>query len=111
MKIAVVGSRNLTVGEDALDKYLADADEIVSGGARGVDTSAAEFAKRRGVKLVEILPKYNIYGRGATIVRNKEIVDCADKVIVFWDGSSKGTLSVIKYAQSINKPCDVIVIQ
>ena len=33
------------------------------------------------------------------IVRNKEIVDYADKIIAFWDGASKGTLSVIKYAE------------
>ena len=39
MKVAVVGSRNLQV--DDLGKYLPDGvTEIVSGGARGVDTSA-----------------------------------------------------------------------
>ena len=44
MKVAVIGSRNLTVAN--LEKYLpAGVTEIVSGGARGVDTSAREYMR------------------------------------------------------------------
>ena len=107
MKIAVIGSRNVTVSD--LDLYLSEGDEVVSGGARGVDACAAEYAERKGMKLTVFLPKYERYGRAATIVRNKEIVEYADKVIAFWDGSSKGTLSVIQYAQKTGKPCEVIL--
>ena len=107
MKIAVVGSRNLTNAE--IDKYITeDVDEIVSGGAIGVDSCAAEYAKRRGLKLTEFFPQYDKYGRAAPIVRNKDIVNYADKIIVFWNGSSKGTLSVIKYAQKIGKHIEII---
>ena len=43
MKVAVIGSRGLSVKD--LGKYLpADTTEIVSGGARGVDTSAKEYS-------------------------------------------------------------------
>ncbi len=43
MKIAIVGSRNLKVNN--LKKYLPkNVTEIVSGGAKGVDTSAKEYA-------------------------------------------------------------------
>ena len=110
MKVAVVGSReinNINIAE-----YIpADAEEIVSGGAVGVDFCAAEYAKANGIKLTEFLPCYERYGRAAPIVRNKEIVDCADKIIIFWDGKSKGTLSVIKYAQKIGKPFELVMIQ
>ena len=40
---------------------------------------------------------------------NKKIVDYADKVVVFWDGKSRGTLSVIKYAKKVGKQCEVIL--
>lgn len=107
MKIAVVGSRNLTNIE--IDKYITeDVDEIASGGAIGVDSCAVEYAKRRGLKLTEFFPQYDKYGRAAPIVRNKDIVNYADKIIVFWNGSSKGTLSVIKYAQKIGKHIEII---
>ena len=107
MKIAVVGSRNLTVTD--IGKYISDCDEVVSGGAKGVDTCAAEYAKSNGLKLTVFLPQYERYGRSAPILRNKEIVNYADKVVAFWDGSSKGTLSVIKYAETVGKPCKVII--
>ena len=41
MKIAIVGSRNVVIGD--LDRYISDADEIVSGGAKGVDSSLEIF--------------------------------------------------------------------
>ena len=53
--------------------------------------------------------QYERYGRAAPIVRNKEIVGYADKIIIFWDGSSKGTLSVIKYAKRVGKPFEVVL--
>ena len=107
MKIAIIGSRNIIIKN--IDKYISIDDEIVSGGAKGVDTCAAEYARVNGIKLTEFLPQYEIYGRAAPIVRNKAIVDYADKVIAFWDGTSKGTLSVIKYAEKIKKQCEVII--
>ena len=107
MKIAIVGSRKIAPPD--LEKYVPACDEIVSGGAVGVDRCAAEFAKKKGLILTEFLPEYERYGRGAPMVRNKKIVNYADKIIVFWDGESKGSLSVIKYAEKAGKECKIII--
>lgn len=107
MKIAIVGSRSIAAPD--IKKYVLECDEIVSGGAVGVDSCAADFAKENGLKLTEFLPQYERYGRAAPILRNREIVDYADKVIVFWDGHSKGALSVIKYSRATGKPCEVVL--
>ena len=110
MKIAIVGSRNLN--GIALEKYISDeVEEIVSGGAVGIDSCAAEYAKSRKIKLTEFLPEYEHYGRAAPIVRNKMIVDYVDKVLAFWNGHSKGTLSVIRYAEKIGKPIEIITLE
>ena len=106
MKVAVVGSRSISAID--IGKYISDGDEIVSGGAAGVDSCAAEYAQRNGLKITVFLPQYERYGRAAPIVRNKEIVNYSDKIVVFWDGKSKGTLSVIKYAEKTGKPCEII---
>ena len=107
MKIAIVGSRKLTI---KLEDYICvEVKEIVSGGARGVDLCAAEYARKNGIKLTEFLPQYERYGRRAPIVRNKEIVDYADEVIAFWDGRSSGTLSVINYAKKVGKPIRIVL--
>ena len=41
MRIAIVGSRTIT--EVDIAKYISDCDEIVSGGAKGVDSCAARL--------------------------------------------------------------------
>lgn len=64
MKIAVIGSRNLTV--DDLGKYLPpETTEIISGGARGIDTCAKNYAIANNIKLTEFLPDYKRYGRAS----------------------------------------------
>ena len=108
MKVAVIGSRNLKV--DDLGKYLPEGvTEIVSGGARGVDTCAREYALANGIKLTEFLPEYDKYGRGAPLRRNITIIEYADLVLAFWDGSSRGTKYVIDNCKKRGVPVKVYV--
>lgn len=94
MRVAVIGSRNLILSD--LKIYLPkDTTEIVSGGARGIDACAQEYARVNGIKLTEFLPEYEKYRRGAPLKRNLQIIDYADMVIAFWDGKSRGTGYVI----------------
>ena len=94
MKVAVIGSRGLSVSD--LGRYLPEnTTEIVSGGAKGVDTSAREYALAHEIKLTEFLPEYTKYGRSAPLKRNITIIEYSDIVIAFWDGKSRGTKFVI----------------
>lgn len=94
MRVAVIGSRGLTVND--LGKYLPEGTtEIVSGGARGIDTCAREYAISHGIKLTEFLPEYQEFGKKAPLVRNITIIENSDIVLAFWDGSSRGTKFVI----------------
>ncbi len=106
MKIAIIGSRKLSIKN--LGDYLPESiSEIVSGGARGVDTCAREYAYAKGIKLTEFLPDYKRYGRSAPLKRNIEIIDYADEVIAFWDGSSRGTYFVIDNCKKRGKKITV----
>lgn len=103
MKVAVIGSRGLIV--ENLEKYLpAGTEEIVSGGARGIDSCAKAYAEKNGLRYTEFLPEYDKYGRAAPIRRNDLIVDYADLVLAFWDGTSRGTGYVIDYCHRTGKP-------
>jgi len=99
MKIAIVGSRSIKKIDLSMLAIDPEADEILTGGAFGVDRCAEEYAEKNQIKIKVFVPEYEIYGRAAPIVRNKEIVDNSDTVIAYWDGISKGTLSVIEYAK------------
>ena len=108
MKIAIIGSRSLCPD---LDRYIPDdCSEIITGGAKGVDTCAAQYAATKGIKLTEYRPDYQRYGRGAPHRRNDRIIAAAEVVFAFWDGKSRGTKSVIEKTRKLNKPIMVWII-
>lgn len=101
MKIAIVGSRNINV--DNIEKYLPEnITEIVSGGAKGVDTCAKKYALEKGIKFTEFIPQYNHYRKYAPLKRNIDIIEYSDKILIFWDGKSRGTKFVIEECKKRN---------
>ena len=107
MPLAIIGSRDCPAVD--IEAYLDEMpDAIVSGGAKGADTYAREFAIKRGIRLIEHLPDYSKYGRAAPLVRNRLIIDDCDKVLAFWDGKSRGTKQSLDYAESKGKPVKII---
>ncbi len=110
MKIAIVGSRSLVI--DNLKPYLPEGTtEIISGGARGIDTCAKEFAIMNKIKYTEFVPEYNKYGKGAPLKRNLQIIEYADCVLAFWDGISRGTKYIIDRCKQNNKKVIVYKIE
>ncbi len=109
MKVAVIGSRGLSVTD--LGRYLPEnTTEIVSGGAKGVDTSAREYALSHGIKLTEFLPEYTRFGRSAPLKRNITIIEYSDIVFAFWDGKSRGTKFVIDNCRKLGVEVRVYII-
>ena len=105
-KIAIVGSRNFT-NRDAIAEFMKTLHdvEIVSGGARGVDTIAEEIAKEMGLSTKIFKPDFSRgYRVSAYHERNKQIVDYADEVHIFWYEPTPGSMSTLHYAESSGKP-------
>ncbi len=109
MKVAVIGSRNLTV--ENLGDYLPEGtSEIISGGAKGVDLCAKVYAAEHNIKYTEFLPEYTRYGKAAPLKRNEQIIACADVVLAFWDGKSRGTKFSVDLAEKLGQEIKLIVI-
>ena len=106
IKCAVVGSRSIQDKQfvfDTLDFYLARLLKeyeviIVSGGALGIDSLGAQWAELKGLKTEIYLPDYKQYGKGATFIRNSQIVEASDYLIAITTGS-KGTQDSINKAR------------
>ena len=103
MKAAIVGSRSITaeIPETCIPEGVT---EFISGAAKGIDTSARNFAREHHIFLTDILPEYNLYGRRAPLIRNDLIISLADIVLIFWDGQSHGTEYNLKKCKELNKP-------
>ena len=88
MKVAIVGARNPSVSYEQWTQVLKNMNlptvaELVSGGAKGIDSYVKKFSDESGIKLVEFNPDYARYGRNAPLVRNTQIAQYADIVIAF----------------------------
>lgn len=107
MKIAIVGSRCYPNPREVADFVLALPPDtiVVSGGAAGVDSWAANIAHFvLGFQTEIKWADWRNLGRRAGFARNKSIVDEADSVVMFWDGESKGTWDTFKRVMKAKKP-------
>lgn len=109
MKLLIAGSRTITAF-DLAPHIPEDTDEIISGGAKGIDTLAEEYARVRGIPVTVIRPDYSKYGTAAPIKRNEIMVVMADAVLAVWDGVSKGSRHTIEYAKKRGKDINIITV-
>lgn len=89
----------------------ADCDEIVSGGADGIDRYAEELANQKNIPLTVFPPDYAKYGKRAPLERNQLIVQHSDTVLAFWDCYSRGTAHTINACIKNGVPVKVIPIK
>lgn len=109
MKLAIIGSRNVTNID--IEKHIPDGvSEIVSGGAKGVDTLAKEYALENKIKYTEFLPDYARFNKGAPLKRNEEIAKYADVALVFWNGKSKGTKYTVECFEKLRKKVILLIL-
>lgn len=107
MKLLIVGSRSIK--DFDISPYIPpEVTLIISGGANGIDTLAEQYADAHKLSKLILRPQYHIYKKGAPLKRNDEMVNLCDKVLIFWDGHSKGTKHIIDYALKINKNLEII---
>lgn len=116
IRLAVIGSREFSNKErlfKILDTNKHQIKLIVSGGARGADTLATEWATERGIPYLVFPalwrdPETGLQDKGAGFRRNWDIIRQADKVLAFWDMKSKGTANSLDIAKLLNKPVKII---
>lgn len=110
-KTIIAGSRcisdyNLII--EAINSSGIFIDEIVSGGAVGVDQLGEKYAKSNGIDLVIFPANWLGRGKSAGHFRNRKMGDYADALIAIWDGESKGTKGMIEYMQKLGKKVFVL---
>jgi hypothetical protein len=115
IKLAVIGSRSFADRSllfRTLDECRHRIRLIVSGGARGADSLAQEWASERGVPCRVIRPKWKDdhgrFDRSAGFKRNGDVVNNADEVLAFWDAQSAGTRHAIELARKQNKAVQIV---
>lgn len=107
MKLAIVGTHQIDESEEnyqrmrtiVIQNMRGDrVSEIISGGAKGIDTMAERLAKEFKVPMKIFPAQWDKYGKAAGPIRNKDIIDSCDECIAFPDQASRGTINSIKLA-------------
>ena len=105
MKVIIAGSRSITdynLVVESVKESGFNIEEIVSGGARGVDTLGERYARENNRPLKIFPANWDKCGKSAGYLRNIEMAVYADALIAIWDGESKGTQHMINIANENN---------
>lgn len=114
MKLIIAGSRE---GFELFDVSNAMVEsgfkervtEVVSGTARGVDRLGEFWAKVNGIPIKRFPADWGKYGRAAGHLRNREMGDYADALLVLIHNESKGSEGMLRYA--MKKGLEVFVVR
>lgn len=111
VRVAFTGHRNRTTYELELAAIAHCFPKAVwvHGGAKGFDSQVEDYAHKLGIKTHVIRPDYNRYGRGAPLIRNKEIVSGAKLLVACYDGrQTGGTFYTINFAKKHKIPVVIV---
>lgn len=102
MKTIIAGSRSIT---DYSEVWVATTDsefeitEVVCGMARGVDMLGKTWGEKYGIPVKEFPADWDANGKAAGPIRNRQMADYADALILVWDGHSKGSANMLQEAK------------
>jgi hypothetical protein len=102
MRTIIAGSRDIKEYDTVLNVVINSGfiiTQIVSGGAKGVDTIGEEIAREFQIPLVVFPANWAKNGSCAGPIRNEQMAENADALIAIWDGRSPGTKHMIKTAK------------
>ena len=107
MRVIIAGSRDIKTVEPVYRAIKSSGyviTEIVSGGARGVDTLGELWGEIKNIPVKVFPADWDKYGRAAGPIRNQEMADYCDAAIFIWDGKSAGTKNCIECVSKLKKP-------
>ena len=112
MKVVIAGSRKRESLTDLLTVFKAIEDsgfqitEVVSGMCPygGVDFLGELYAEWKRLGIAQFPADWVRLGKAAGPIRNQQMLDYADAVIVVWDGKSRGSSHMLSIAKASGKP-------
>jgi len=113
MKVIIAGGRDFNNYDllcQKVDKILSRQSEIeiVSGTAKGVDKFGERYATERGYSIKRFPANWGRYGKQGGMIRNEDMAEYSDALILFWNGKSKGSQYMLKIGNEIGLKIRVI---
>lgn len=116
MKLVIAGSRDLLVDSDFVDQaikfFRLTVKEVVSGGGGNIDEAGEDWSGLFLEKEAKMFKaNWSQEGVAAGPIRNSKMAEYGDALLLIWDGTSKGSLSMKKEMAKRKKPIYEIVLR
>lgn len=116
MKLIIAGSRDLEPSYgfimDSIKMLgITNIKEVVSGCASGVDHEGEHWASHASVPIKRFPANWTKHGKAAGPIRNIQMAEYADCLLLIWDGESKGSYSMKTEMEKLNKPIYEIILK
>lgn len=128
MKLIIAGSRKLFVDPILIDRLILSAnlepEEIVSGTAKGIDEcgelyvshynnreNGVRYSRPESINLKQFPADWDTHGKAAGHIRNKQMAEYADALLLIWDGESKGSANMKETMLKLNKPVFEVILR
>ena len=109
MKVIIAGSRHMPFSmfhliDEAVKKSNFNVTEVVCGLARGADMFGGKWAVNNSIPVKTFPADWDTHGKAAGPIRNQQMAEYADALIVFiWDGS-RGSKDMLMRMERMKKP-------
>lgn len=115
MKLIIAGGRDRTIDTHRLYLLLSalglHPTEIVSGRARGIDACGEALAFESCLPVKPFPPDFHTHGIPAAYhIRNGEMAEYADALLLIWDGRSSGSSSMKSKMKAQGKPIYEVIL-
>ena len=112
MKLIIAGGRDLCVHAVEIEQILEERvhdwknriTEIFSGCASGADQAGEYFARKHDIIVKKFPANWDKHGRAAGPIRNQEMAEYGDILLLIWDGKSRGSASMKREMTKQQKP-------
>jgi len=112
MNVVIAGGRDFNDYETMcanLEEYQDQDVTVISGCARGADRLGERWALEHGKPIREYPADWLTHGQAAGPMRNLEMAKVAHRVVVFWDGESRGTKNMIDNALQVGIDPEIVL--
>ena len=110
MKLIIAGSRHLTdIDSEGIQAFITflgikNITEVVCGMAPGIDSAGKQWAEDNGIHVEPFPAEWDTYGKAAGPIRNKQMAEYADELLIIWNGKSPGSANMKATMEKLGKP-------